>query len=255
MSEEIIKMDKSILEKINSNNYVPSPKIEFEGQLFYNEADVPLLTSGPYFVTYTIDSTEPTRNSTQYTLPVKISGSLLLKARAFSDNDSSFTLCHYFEKFNYPPPEYLTGNYSERYTANGIFGLIDKIRGTENFRDGKWQGFQGEDLELLIDLNTSTTITKFGISCFQDNARWIFLPEKIEFYKSDDKRDFILIDKIQNDIPDTEQEVGIKEFILNISDLKTRYIKVKVKNINTLPEWHNNKGNKAWMFIDEIIFN
>ncbi|MFC2107190.1 sugar-binding domain-containing protein [Bacteroidota bacterium] len=252
---EVIKMDKDILEKINTNNYVPSPKIDFEGLLFYNETEVPLLSTEEYFVTYTLDSTEPTRNSTQYTNPVKISTSLLLKTRAFSDDDSSFVSSHYFEKFNYPPPEYLAGYYSDRYTANGIFGLIDKVRGTENFRDGKWQGFQGEDLELLIDLNTLTDISRLGISCFQDNARWIFLPTQIEFFKSENKRDFVLIDIIQNDLPEHEQNMGIKEFILNINDLKARYIKLVVKNISVLPDWHNNKGNKAWMFIDEIILN
>ena len=250
-----IKMDKDILEKINNNNYVPSPNIEYEGQLFYNELTVPLHITEEYIVYYSLDSTEPTRNSTLYEHPVKFDKSTLLKARAFSENDSSFTSSHYFEKNNFPPPEYISGKYSERYTANGVFGLTDKKRGSENYRDGRWQGFQGNDLHLIIDLNTLTRITKLGISCFQDNARWIFLPEQIEFYKSNDKKKFELIEEFMIGIPDEKQEVGIQEYFVDKSDLNTRYIKVLVKNINKLPDWHRNKGDKAWMFIDEIIIN
>jgi hexosaminidase len=32
-----------------------------------------------------------------------------------------------------------------------------------------------------------------------------------------------------------------------------RYLKVKVKNVGKVPEWHEAAGSDAWIFIDEII--
>ena len=32
-----------------------------------------------------------------------------------------------------------------------------------------------------------------------------------------------------------------------------RYLKVKVKNLGKIPDWHEAAGSDAWIFIDEII--
>ncbi len=35
--------------------------------------------------------------------------------------------------------------------------------------------------------------------------------------------------------------------------LKARYVKVFAKSIGRVPEWHISVGEKAWLFIDEVI--
>lgn len=37
--------------------------------------------------------------------------------------------------------------------------------------------------------------------------------------------------------------------------IKTRYIRVEAVNIGVCPEWHPGKGQKAWIFADEIVVN
>ena len=34
-----------------------------------------------------------------------------------------------------------------------------------------------------------------------------------------------------------------------------KYYKIVAKNVLKLPAWHPGKGEKAWIFIDEIFFN
>lgn len=32
-----------------------------------------------------------------------------------------------------------------------------------------------------------------------------------------------------------------------------RYIKLLIKNNDKLPDWHDSKGNPAWIFLDELM--
>ena len=35
---------------------------------------------------------------------------------------------------------------------------------------------------------------------------------------------------------------------------KTSKLKVRIKNTNTIPEWHLRAGKGTWLFVDELIF-
>jgi hypothetical protein len=36
-------------------------------------------------------------------------------------------------------------------------------------------------------------------------------------------------------------------------DMRTRFIRVKAENIKTCPDWHVGRGQKAWIFADEVV--
>jgi hypothetical protein len=36
---------------------------------------------------------------------------------------------------------------------------------------------------------------------------------------------------------------------------KVKFLKVKVGNQGTLPKWHPNAGEKAWIMVDEVEIN
>ena len=46
----------------------------------------------------------------------------------------------------------IKSKYNPQYHAGGDEGLIDGIFGSENWRKGDWQGYQGQDFEAIIDL-------------------------------------------------------------------------------------------------------
>ena len=48
--------------------------------------------------------------------------------------------------------------YSAQYTAGGDDGLVDGIRGGSDFRTGGWQGFEGANLSMVIDLGKQQKI-------------------------------------------------------------------------------------------------
>lgn len=144
----------------------------------------------------------------------------------------------------------------QSYTAGGPEALIDRIRGEKNWRLGKWQGYQGQDFEAIIDLGKETEIQKISAGFLQDARSWIWMPIYASFYISEDGVNWKESGKIENTVADTDMNVTIKDFILNLDKLqKARYIKVYAKNYGKLPAWHPGAGSEAYIFIDEIIIN
>ena len=48
--------------------------------------------------------------------------------------------------------------YNAQYTGGGDEALIDGISGGDDFRTGEWQGFEGRNLDVVIDLGKKQKI-------------------------------------------------------------------------------------------------
>lgn len=148
----------------------------------------------------------------------------------------------------------IQSTYNPQYHAGGPEGLIDGIFGTENWRKGDWQGYQTYDFEAIIDMQSTREINQITANFLQDTRSWILMPTKVEYYISDDKVHFMLIDTQYNTIDPKEYKSTIKGFESNNKPVKTRYVKVKATNFGKLPEWHQGFpfDGDAFIFIDEI---
>lgn len=172
---------------------------------------------------------------------------------AYSENNSykSETISATFFK---KPNNYtidIKSKYNPQYHAGGNEGLIDGINGTENWRKGDWQGYQGQDFEAIVDLQSVKSISSFSANFLQDSRSWILMPTKVEYYVSDDNANYSLVGTIINAIDPKETDNKLKDFALNKA-LKARYVKVKAYNFGKLPDWHQGAGGEAFIFIDEI---
>lgn len=143
-------------------------------------------------------------------------------------------------------------NANSQYTASGDYALIDLQKGNDNWKLGCWQGYWGEDLEAVIDLGKKQEVKKIGGNFIQDQKSWIFMPTKVEYYISNDGIDFQLLEIVENDVPQKQEGAVIKTFFTN-KEFTARYIKIKAYNLGINPEWHLSAGEKAWLFIDEVI--
>jgi hypothetical protein len=130
---------------------------------------------------------------------------------------------------------------------------VDGIKGSLNFRDGFWQGYEGVDLDATIDLGESMTITKLTIRLLQENDSWIFLPSQVVYSVSGDGKSFADIGAIDNDESAKKDGTFIKPYALTCSNTKARYIRFLAKNMGVCPLWHKAAGGKAWIFADEIM--
>ena len=143
--------------------------------------------------------------------------------------------------------------FSQRYSAGGERALIDGITGTENHRDGRWQGYEGEDMTAVIDFHGRTKPQQISVRFLQNTGAWIFLPSEIQIAVSKNGKDFEKIASIKNDVSQTKSGGFIKEFLHNFSDESFRYLRLNAKSIGVCPDWHPSAGEKCWIFADEII--
>ncbi|GAB4135312.1 MAG: hypothetical protein Fur0041_09260 [Bacteroidia bacterium] len=142
--------------------------------------------------------------------------------------------------------------YAPQYAAGGDQALIDGLKGTENFRTGLWQGYEGEDLDVWIDLGRTMEIDSVNISFLQDENSWIFLPGNLILDITDQPyvEKEVIIANAPRQMPDHNILQVQKR---SISQKRSgRYIHLKAESIKTCPKTHPGAGNKAWLFADEI---
>jgi len=116
-----------------------------------------------------------------------------------------------------------------------------------------WLGYQGQDVEILVDLRQSKSINYLALNCLQDRQSWIFFPKKVSFYGSSNAKDYTLI--ATSSVDKNLSELDIQAFNYNVkldSKKDYRYIKVIVENAGVLPNWHPGAGGESFIFLDEL---
>ena len=133
------------------------------------------------------------------------------------------------------------------YSLGGAFALVDGIQNEKGMlRSAQFLGFNGKDLEAIIDLDHVTQISEITLHAFEQKGSWIYRPSAVLFYKSDDGVTFVLVDS-------PVIVSGIKNLIYQVrSQINTRFIKIAAKNIGTISPGQPGAGNSAWLFADEI---
>ncbi len=218
-------------------------KVELESEQF----DAPIY--------YTLDGSEPLAESDIYQSPLMIDGSTIIKAGLFVDGELQEYASEKEIVFHkgVGKNSYLKEPPSRKYPARGAMSLVDGLKGSDNYRDGYWLGFQGTDLNFEVDLGKEETINTVGASFFQNTGNWIFMPERVTFEILDSDKKMIAKNIL---IPDATSEVKgtiIEDIKAEFDVIVGRYIKVHAKNIRTIPDWHEGAGSKSWIFVDEVV--
>ncbi len=234
------------------HNVVPMVSVNSTGEVFYKFARVEL--SCPLkdaVIRYTTDGKEPGPASPEYKSPIVVTRPSVLKAVAFVGKRESMTTVATFVKSLYPPATY-TYPFSQQYNGGGSMALTDGRKGTTNYQGGQWQGFQGKDLDAVIDLTKERTLHRVSAGFLEDTPVWIFLPEYVKYYVSQDGKTFREVADVRNSIDARKAPVMVKHFTATLHGVEARYLKIVAKNIGVCPPWHPGAGGKAWIFVDEV---
>ncbi len=130
--------------------------------------------------------------------------------------------------------------------------LTDGIRGSHDY-DYNWLSFTGKDLEVVIDLEQVKKIRRIESAYYQYGFWLRLLPKKVEYYVSEDGRQFHLAGSIDNTLPIDQYGGRQRDFISEFTPRNARYVKVKAYTIGNTPGWHPGAGRPANMLIDEIV--
>ncbi len=142
--------------------------------------------------------------------------------------------------------------FSDYNNAGGNNALLDGILATTNSQDGNWQGFDGNDLNVVVDMRKIIQVKSISCHFLSDNQSWIFLPKKVTLQVSEDG---ITYKNIGESAFTDEKEVkgAVIQPLLFSYKGKVRFIKLTAINQGTCPSWHPGAGNKSWLFADEIV--
>ena len=144
----------------------------------------------------------------------------------------------------------------KKYADENPQTLTDGAFGGSNFY-ANWLGFEGNNLEAVIDLEDEWTISQVSADFLQVVNHVVFFPTEVTYSYSVDGKNFKLLGKAKNLRPLSKQSKinDIQSFPLKFSPVNMRYIKVVANNMGTAPVWHHGAGTPCWIFVDEISVN
>ncbi len=207
---------------------------------------------------YTLDGSTPTIESPLYTDSILLDKSCILSVIAFhSDYLSSSEVRARFFKIDHAiqvKKISLDRIADEPYVGVGASGLIDLVKGSFDFHASTWLGFNGGDLEVLLELEEAIPLHKVIVSTLIDHRSWIFSPRYMEIYASNNGDDYKLIGKSTMYEVEETAERRFQYLEAPCHTESATFIKIILKNIPYIPDWHVGQGDPSWMFIDEIIF-
>ena len=222
-----------------------------------NRISVALRTEIPGLdIRFATDGRDPSPSSKRYRGPFEVRRTTEVRAAAFegvtrlSPAVSAETYVVHLASGLRPA---LVSPFSPKYDGGGEAALTDGLLGAKDASDDRWQGFEGVDLEAVLDLGRARTVRGLTTHCLQNINSWIFLPASVEFAVSEDGREFETVATVENDVPPREAAVTVKTFAARFEPRRVRFVRVLARSVATLPDWHYGAGGKAWLFADEIV--
>lgn len=207
---------------------------------------------------FTVDGRIPSKGSNLYKRPFTIGRSCIVKAVSYNKWDEAVFSEQYllFHKAIGKLKKLNTrySDYNAKYSGGGDNALTDGVLGSDDtYTDGHWQGYWGKDVDVNLDLGTSTAVKNITMRFFHNANDWILTPQTIEIYTSADGKDWQLAHTEQF-TPDFRDRGGfVRTLTIRNPKVTARHLRVVAKNPGPLPEWHLAKGNDSWLFCDEVI--
>lgn len=206
---------------------------------------------------YTVDGSEPDKNSMVYSEPFAIERSCIVKAACYGDNgekiiSEKYILYHkgmgHFRKLNT-----VAGNYRPEYSGGSEDALLNGAVGSMDYKDGNWQGFYGTDCDIELDFGMKENLNSIKINFNTNPHDWILMPKTMKVLTSDDGinykeyKTFDIYEEVE------KSKTTIVKRNLDVKGLSSRYVKIIIENPGLIPEGLPGYNNPSWMFMDEII--
>lgn len=205
---------------------------------------------------YTLDGSEPTKESAKFKKKLKITQKATLKAVAIREDGTMSRVLTENIVYNKATgmPIILTAEPSSRYAYKGASTLVDGLMGSNNYASGRWLGFL-TDAEAVIDLGRPTEINSVSTKAFVSHGSWIMGATQLAVFVSDDGETYKEV--AVKDYPASTEvaKKGIECSEVKFSLVQASYVKVLIKCTPQLPIGHPGEGKKAYLFIDEIIID
>jgi hypothetical protein len=240
--------------RMEAEPVVAVPHIQAPKRVFRETLEVSIGHPDPDAeIHFTLDGSEPDASSERYVGPLRLTRTSEVRAIAVREGaPPSVPAVAHFEHLDRDWTISIDTPYSPQYTAGGELALIDGLRGVEDFRVGSWQGWQGTDLQVTVDLGEPQSVWRVAVGFLQDVRSWIWLPRALEIQTSVDGEHFELRKRVLHDVEPDDYALTIRNLGATLGGVRARYVRIVAENAGPVPDWHPGRGHPRWIFADEI---
>ena len=243
----------SVIVKLNS------PIILGEEQIFTTATSVKL----KHYIKgaglrYTLDGTEPdSLFSPVYKDSIIVTKTSLLKTKAFLKGwgSSETATRNYFKTGFLADSVKLITLPDNGYKGKGGSTLSDGEKGDLNFRSGKWLAYRGNNLVAMLYFKKPTLVSSVTFSTVIDIGSYIMPAAAVEVWGGTNMGNLVLLKKLNPTQPTALQFAYLFGYECAFAPKQLTMLKIVAKPVMKLPDWHPGKGDKGWVFIDELFLN
>ena len=243
-------------EGYNYAKHVFDVTAEFTPNTTDGTLDITLNTLDDAPIHYTLDGSEPTAASPRAEGVVKVKENAVFSAKALRPTGDSRVLTEKicFSKSSMKP---IVANQpvNNQYKFKGESTLVDGLKGNGNYKTGRWIAFFKNDMDVTIDLQQSTEISRVALSTCVEKGDWVFDARGLTVEVSADGKNFTKVASESYPVMKEDDKNGVYHHELTFDPVQARYVRVIALTEQSMPAWHGGKGSPAFLFVDEIEIN
>lgn len=206
---------------------------------------------------YTTDGTEPdSLNSPVYKGPLTINGHTQLKVIAVMQGWKKSAVANFslFSRGIAPSASYLFSQPDNRYKALGGSSLADGLKGDSRNVLLNWLGFREVPFVAQFRFDGGQELRRVTLSVAENHGQYIMPPTRVTVWGGEDSASLSVIGKLSPEMPVKGGPSMNRILNVDITPGRYRHVKVQADPIKSLPAWHRGKGDKGWVFVDELFF-
>lgn len=233
-----------------------APAIQADEEIFKDSLKITLrLNIKDVNIYYSLDGSEPDSIKFKYQGPFYIHKTASVRCKAVKSGwVSSEVSAKTFVRQKYKAKAVtLAQQPNPRYKAEGANSLIDLKKGSVEFTDNKWLGFQKQPVIAVIDLGDTVEVASVTIGSIINIGSYLFPPRGMTVEVSMDGKKFKLAGSKTSPALAKAEINQIIDYNVIFKPQNSRYLRVKIASQMTNPKWHNAPGQPSWLFIDEIL--
>lgn len=211
-------------------------------------------------IRYTTDGTDPdSLHGNIYEGPVKLTGTVTqVKTRAYKDGwIGSDIVSRYFLRHALTPDSVvLASPPAPEYRAAQPGLLVDGATNNTEFRSGNWLGYRFNDAEVLFYFNSPVTTSSVTLSTLNSTPSYIFPAAEVEVWGALRDGPMELLGRwrpAQPDGPGNPLFIEVDEYRYKPKEITL--LRIIARPVAELPSWHPAKGERGWVFLDEVLVN
>lgn len=232
-----------------------APFIKHQSVFFKKKASVEIVFAQEgTSIHYTLNGAAPAATDPVYTKPLIIKKNFTtVKARVFGKGFSaSETEQAIFIKEGIPVKSIEHPAPNDKYNGDGGQTLNDNQGGVLSLQSKTWLGFLMDTITFTIAVNKKQAVQSVLFQLLQDYNSWIFFPDKVEVYCSKggvmEKQGEMFFNRVEN-----KETKLVQPFLIPFGKkVSTNLVQLRIYTCSKIPDWHPGKGQKGWLFIDEI---